>query len=153
MPSTALVNRIKNDFAQFTFVESATFRWSPESQIINLDPTSSDVHIFLLHELGHALLSHQSYARDIDLLRLERDAWQFATTELAPRYALTIDEDFIQSNLDTYRDWLHARSLCPSCAVSGLQSNDYSYTCLACGCHWTSNEARNCALRRNVIAI
>lgn len=153
MPSTPLLNRIKSDFSQFTYVEADSFRWSAESQTIHIDSKSQDAALFTLHELGHALLDHQSYAQDIDLLKMERDAWHFAVSQLAANYDIEIDEILIQDNLDTYREWLHARSLCPACKMTGLQSSYGAYSCLACGCRWKSNEARNCALRRHTLAI
>ena len=152
MPSTPLLNRLKADFTQFSFVEADRFRWSAESQTIHIDPQSDTAEPFLLHELGHALLNHQSYAQDIDLLKLERDAWHLAVTKLSHIYNVVIDSELIQDNLDTYREWLHARSLCPACHMTGLQSTFGSYTCLACGCHWKSNDARHCALRRHVVS-
>lgn len=127
------------------------FCWSAESDTIQLDPRSDDSLAFVLHELGHALLNHRSYVQDIDLIRIERDAWHIAATKLAKQYDITIAEQVIQDNLDTYREWLHTRSLCPGCQMNGLQTTHGLYTCLGCGCRWKSNEARNCALRRKTL--
>jgi len=101
----------------------------------------------LLHELAHALLNHIDYSRDIELLVMERQAWDKAK-ELATKYDLEIEDEFIQSNLDTYRDWLHSRSTCPKCNANGLQIKSSLYHCLACNNKWRVNEARTCALRR-----
>ncbi len=151
MPSTPLLKQIQADHPQFLFIEADTFCWSAESATIQLDARSEDVIAFVLHELGHALLHHRSYTQDIDLLRIERDAWHLAATKLSHKYGVAIEEQTIQDNLDTYREWLHDRSLCPSCRMSGLQIPNGSYSCLACGCRWKSNEARKCALRRNIV--
>lgn len=150
MPSIPLLKTIQDDYPQFSFVEGSVFRWSPESKTIYVDSTSEQAPLFVLHELGHALLNHQSYTQDINLLKLERDAWEYAIEHLSATYDITIDENIVQDNLDTYRDWLHARSLCPACGMTGLQSAYGNYSCLACGCKWKSNEARNCALRRHI---
>lgn len=151
MPSIRLLSQIQADYPQFSFVEGDTFCWSAGSDTIHFDADNDDVVAFILHELGHAMLSHASYLQDIDLLRIERDAWHMAKTNLAARYDVTIDEQIIQDNLDTYREWLHARSKCPSCSMNGLQTAQGLYSCLACGCRWKSNEARNCALRRKTL--
>lgn len=152
MHSTPLLKRIEQDYPQFSFKEADAFRWSPETHTIHIDPSVPDAHQFTLHELGHALLNHQSYVQDVDLLQIERDAWQYAITHLTATYGITISEELIEDNLDTYREWLHARSLCPSCHMTGLQSIKGRYSCLACGSQWKSNEARNCALRRRLIS-
>lgn len=149
MPSTpSLLTRIKAAYPQFTFTHEATFHWAPDTHTISIDTASPDCNIFLLHELGHALLGHNQYIHDLDLLRMERDAWNYAVLQLADTYEVIIPEDDIQNNLDTYREWLHARSTCPSCQTTGLQLGSRLYSCLACGCRWKSNDARNCALRR-----
>ncbi len=152
MQSTRLLKQITIDFSQFSYVESDVFQWSAESRTIHIDSHATDALPFTLHELGHALLDHRSYVRDIDLLKMERDAWHVAATQLSQKYRIMIDETLIQDNLDTYREWLHRRSLCPSCRMTGLQASHDAYLCLACGCRWKSNEARNCALRRTIIA-
>ena len=149
MPSMkSLISKIKNDFPEFTLKVSSGFRWSPDSQTVFIDPEAEQGSIFILHELSHAILGHEDYDRDINLIKLERDAWEYAQNTLASRYDIKIDSSTIQDNLDTYRDWLHARSTCPDCQATGLQVQTRQYTCLACGHSWNVNEARICALRR-----
>lgn len=149
MPSTlSLLDRLKSEYPEFTFQESDVFRWSPDTNTLFIDVTSPDFSFFTLHELGHALLGHTSYERDIDLLKIERDAWHYAATHLSVAYDVEINDERVQDNLDTYREWLHTRSKCPSCNMTGLQTAYDAYLCLACGCHWRTNEARSCALRR-----
>ena len=101
----------------------------------------------VLHEVGHALLDHQIYSRDIELLGMERDAWQRAEV-VAADLDLTIPDDVIQTHLDTYRDWLHARSLCPDCTQTGIQIDSAQYECPHCHATWRVNDARTCGLRR-----
>lgn len=153
MPSTRLLlDTIASDYPSLTLRESSEFRWSPGAQTLYFDGASPNMTSYILHELGHALLGHNDYARDIDLIKIERDAWDYAQSHLAGKYGVVIAESLIQGNLDTYREWLHARSKCPSCGVTGLQSSRRHYTCLGCGCRWKNNEARSCALRRYTIA-
>ena len=96
----------------------------------------------LIHELAHGLLEHADYARDVQLLNMERQAWEKAL-EIAQSYGETIDEDVIETHLDTYRDWLHQRSTCPVCQAVGLQIKKQAYTCPACSHEWRVNEAQN----------
>lgn len=147
MPSTtSLINQLKRDYPQFDFKKSSRFLWSPSEKTVYYT-SSSDDSSFLLHELSHGLLGHVDYDRDIELVAMERAAWDKAI-ELGTKYAIIITNKTVESTLDTYRDWLHARSTCPSCQANGLQIKHKTYNCLACGHSWRVNEARVCALRR-----
>lgn len=150
MPSiTSLVETFKATYPQFTFTEGDEFRWNPNEQTIFYTVSSNDSASFL-HELAHALLGHVTYVKDIQLLEMEREAWQHAI-EIAPRYAVSISEDLLESSLDTYRDWLHARSQCPTCKATGIQTRQSVYKCLACNALWRVNDARTCGLKRYYI--
>jgi hypothetical protein len=148
MPSTAsLIPRLRADYPQFSFEKADSFLWSPSEQTVYYVAGGKSCD-FLLHELSHGLLKHVEYDRDIELIAMERAAWDKAS-ELADTYQVTIDDETVQSTLDTYRDWLHARSTCPKCNATGLQTKKHLYTCLACRHNWHVNEARICALRRS----
>ncbi len=147
MPSTAsLITKLKLAYPQFKFEQAADYLWSPSEQTIYYTD-SSDGHSYLLHELSHGLLGHVDYYYDIELIAMERAAWDKAIV-VAKTYDLTIDESVITSTLDSYRDWLHNRSTCPNCGATGHQTDKSTYTCLACTQSWRVNEARICALRR-----
>lgn len=79
---------------------------------------------------------------------MERDAWQYAKDTLGQTYDQAILDDTVEDALDSYRDWLHARSTCPACQATGIQTKKEEYKCLACRTKWRVNEARICALRR-----
>ncbi len=148
MPSiTSLVDKLKIDFPNVQFKTGQEFRWSPMENTIFFDSTSNDLGS-LLHELSHAALQHGDYHKDIQLIEMERDAWEYAKTILCAQYEVTIDENDIQDALDTYRDWLHARSTCPKCQATGIQTKKYTYKCIVCTSQWHVNDARVCALRR-----
>lgn len=133
----------------YAFTSGDHFKWSPSSREIVYDPAAENSQAHILHELAHALLGHCDYDRDIQLIAIERDAWQYAQETLSSDYAVTITDDIIQDSLDTYRDWLHARSTCPGCQTTGLQDKKYHYRCVACGHKWRVNDARICGLRRH----
>lgn len=149
--TTSLVSNLKKDFLQFRFVAGDDFHWSPTEAIVYYVADSKDVSS-LLHELAHGLLGHAEYKKDISLLEMERAAWAYASTELGAAYQSPIDNDTIEDALDTYRDWLHARSTCPSCHAIGVQASQHQYSCLACHEKWRVNDARICALRRYKLA-
>jgi tRNA(Ile2) C34 agmatinyltransferase TiaS len=121
--------------------------WSPATNTITYNPDEEQAAALLLHEVGHALLQHNDYKRDVALVAMETDAWEEAR-KLAKTFAVSLDDEHVESHLDTYREWLHKRSTCPHCEATGLQVGAKLYRCLACTHEWRVNEARICALRR-----
>lgn len=146
---TWLVKQLRRDYPDILFQSGANDAWNPIEAIVHYRH-SSDSPDQLLHELGHALLMHTSYKRDIELVGMERDAWTKAQ-EIAQKYDLSIDNESIDTHMDTYRDWLHARSTCPQCESNGLQTDSHLYQCLACDITWRVNDARTCGLKRYVL--
>lgn len=152
MPSASFASQLALDYPQFVFQNASVSRWSPSSATIYYhDDTSDEGRLTLLHELGHAIAGHSAYFKDIELINCERQAWQHAYT-LASRYQVAIDAETVESHLDTYREWLHARSRCPSCLSAGIQTRELSYRCILCLTTWTANDARQCGLKRYKIA-
>ncbi len=148
--TSSLIHKLKSDFPNISFVRAEHFSWSPAKKVVSYNPKLSQVNEQLLHELSHGLLGHQAYRRDVELVALEAAAWDKAA-ELADEYHVAFREATAEENLDTYRDWLHARSTCPDCTATGYQTNATTYQCVACTQQWTVNEARLCGLRRKVI--
>ena len=128
----------------FEFVASDKARWSPTEQKIYYTNDNTQT----LHELGHAILGHREYRQDIELLQIERAAWDKAQ-ELAPAYELEINDDTIEQALDTYRDWLHQRSRCPKCGQTGLQNADtLNYRCPNCQHAWRATTGKTAHIKR-----
>jgi hypothetical protein len=142
-----LLPKLQDAYPQLTFTESNRFAWSPDAQTVYFDSNDTSNTDLLIHELAHGLLGHHDYSKDIELVAMESQAWDKAL-ELAALHHISISDDTIQDNLDTYREWLHARSTCPSCEATGYQSGKNAYSCVACSNEWRVNEARLCALRR-----
>lgn len=152
MPSTtSLITKLQTDFPLFQLTPGDTFRWAPHEKTVYYPADSPDI-ASLLHELSHAILNHQRFMRDIQLMEYEQAAWHHAREVLGPRYQVAITIGQVETSLDTYRDWLHARSRCPQCDATGLQTKQRVYSCLACHAKWHVNDARVCELRRTVIA-
>jgi uncharacterized phage protein len=150
MPSiTSLINKLKNDYPEISFTGGDEFRWSPTDKTV-IYQIGSDDAASLLHEVAHSLLHHISYNKDLQLLEMEREAWLQATGVLAPAYEIAISDETVDTALDSYRDWLHARSTCPECKATGIQTKQKEYKCVACHTKWRVNEARVCELRRYV---
>lgn len=142
-------NQIKKDFSGYGFEIGNNFYWDSSAKKIFTLPIESLEDLFLLlHEIAHAELGHEDFNTDIDLLRIEANAWQYAQTVLAKAYGLNISDVVIQDSLDSYRLWLHKRSLCPDCAQNGIQTNQNAYSCINCRRVWRVNNALFCRLRR-----
>ena len=130
-----------------TFEPGASFFWSPKHRTITYKDDAANNQPqdawALLHEAAHAVLDHQKYQSDLDLLLLEVAAWHKAK-DLAKDLGITIDEDHIQDCLDTYRDWLHQRATCPRCSTVSLQKSPQAYHCHNCAATWRVSASRFC---------
>lgn len=145
-----LIAKVNGLFPDLHFSAGKQFYWSPETGEIFYNAGANDEQATwsLLHETGHALLRHTSYKADYELLRLEIAAWERAK-KLASDLKIKIDEEHIQDCLDTYRDWLHKRSICPKCSVKCLQQGDFvHYRCFNCHTSWKVSGNRFCRAYR-----
>ena len=146
IPST--LTKIINDYPDLRFISGDEFSWSPNKNEITYQVDDPDGFEHLLHEVSHAQLKHKNYTTDLELIQMERAAWHHAKQVLAASYDVPISDELIQNDLDTYRDWLHARSSCPRCSSNGIQTAKQTYQCLICHQTWTVNQALHCQLKR-----
>jgi hypothetical protein len=137
--SKDLVKVLAQDFPKLTFQEAKQEHWSPKKKTVFYSPNKPCFG--LLHELAHAVLDHSDYQSDFELIKLESDAWGLAV-KIGAKYGIKIEDDYIQNCLDTYRDWLHRRSACPSCGTHVLQSNSSNYHCFNCNTSWSVSSGR-----------
>lgn len=145
------IAKLKERFPDLSYRAGDQFCWSPETNeiIYKRDAEGESAVWSLLHETGHALLGHRSYKADYELLRLEVAAWEKAR-EIAESIGALIDEEHIQDCLDTYRDWLYKRSICPKCTAKCLQQSDYvHYRCFNCHTTWRVSSNRFCRAYRS----
>ena len=132
------VEKLRKDFPQFNFEESDDFYWSKKENTIFFEPESSNFHLLILHELAHALLGHEDFWLDIELLKMESEAWEFVQNNLVSQYGFCFSSN------------LAKRSLCPKCKLNGFQQKDLTYKCPACGTIWQNNDSRFKSLRRKI---
>ena len=150
MPSTSsLIQTLSAAHPEYTFTEASDFFWDPNTKTVHYSPAHPNAPALLLHELAHGLLAHAGYERDVALLSMEAAAWETAT-QLGAKYGVPVSDATIQDHLDTYRDWLHARSTCPSCRETGIEVTRHRYHCITCETTWRVNDARRCGLRRHI---
>lgn len=137
-------------FPAIEFHQAETFVWAPQQRTVYYDPkrlSSKRGLLALLHEISHALLDHQTFELDIELLNMEVAAWTKAR-QLAAQHKIAIDEAHIEDCLETYRIWLYKRSRCPNCANTSLQQDVHSYRCFLCGSTWQVAQSRTTQPRR-----
>ncbi len=145
-----LIIRLAEEFPAIIFRADKRFYWSPETQevVYNVTATGDEARWALLHETSHALLNHSNYKNDFELVEMEVAAWEYAK-QLATRLRLeAIDENHIQDCLDTYRDWLHKRCLCPRCGIRSFQQSAKQYSCHNCSSTWRVTPSRFCRAYR-----
>jgi ribosomal protein RSM22 (predicted rRNA methylase) len=145
-----LLSRLRHDHPDIVFCPGEVFMWSPRESTVyypTADKMNTKFCYSLLHEAGHALLKHDKFSSDINLVQIERAAWDKAV-ELAGKYELDIPDAHIELCIGTYRDWLHARAMCPNCHQCGLQTSKRAYKCIFCQREWQVNESRLCRVTR-----
>lgn len=137
------LKKLKADYPNFNFKSGRREYWSPKTHTINYArrQPETEVKFGILHELSHALLEHNNYSSDLELLKLESEAWHLAA-KLGRKYKVRISENHIQNCLDTYRDWLHKRSQCPTCGLHVIQRSPNQYKCFNCQTTWQVSHRR-----------
>lgn len=144
MNYTNVLETLQKQYPQITFSAHSTNYWSPENSTVYFHEGNDSSSIWtLLHETSHGLLNHTQYTSDFHLVLLEVEAWEQAK-KIAVDYGIVIAEDYIQDCLDSYRDWQYKRSLCPTCALGGVQIDSKTYHCLFCIGTWTVSRSRFC---------
>lgn len=129
---TNLLEKLRDDYPDLRFIDGAKFAFRPPRTIVfNSSEEGRHVSLLLLHELGHALSSHVNFDTDVERLKMEREAWEKAR-ELAISYGVEFDDEFVEQELDTYRDWLDHKSRCPKCRLTRYQTPDGVYHCPRC---------------------
>lgn len=122
--------QLSSDFPDYHFTTGRKFAFRPPHTIV-IGPHEESWQLLLLHELGHAMSGHRSFSTHIARLKMEVEAWTKAES-LASKYQIPWNETRVQEELDTYRNWLHQKSRCPSCGLTRFQTTDGQYHCPRC---------------------
>ena len=145
-----LLQRFRKEYPDILFVPSDNTYWDSEKKTIFYQLSSENFLWSVLHELGHAQQQHSTYKNDLQLLIMEKEAWS-AAKELGNKFQVKFDENYVEDCLDSYRDWLHRRSLCPVCNQTGIQNDSLQYICLNCKSKWEVSISRFCRSYRRTI--
>ena len=144
-----MIDTLEGLYPEITFVPGNRYAWDPNDKVVTYTTEYNVLapHHSLLHEVAHALLSHSHYKNDVDLIKMERDAWSL-TKKMLNDHKIIINLDHIEECLDTYRDWIYSRAKCPRCSHVGFQSASNSYDCAFCKVTWKVPESRLCMIKR-----
>ncbi|MBR2587136.1 hypothetical protein IKE71_02045 [Candidatus Saccharibacteria bacterium] len=126
----AFLETLKSDHPDLSFKPGRKFLFRPKRSITYLE-ANENFRLLLLHELAHALLGHFTFNRSLERLQIERDAWE-KTRELCELYNVPFDEELAEAELNTYRDWVHQKTLCKTCGLSCLEVSKESLFCPFC---------------------
>lgn len=151
----AFVKKVVQDYPEVKFLwgrKRFSYRLCGKKAVptVFLGEPQPNFGLLALHELGHALCKHKTFVTDVERIKIESAAWERAKTvyleyrgqafgpeeevldaelaEILPEW----DEEVVQEKLDSYRDWLHARSLCKKCGLTCYQTEDQKYHCPRC---------------------
>lgn len=124
------LDRLRGDFPELRLRDGVKFLFRPP-RTVHYVVNEPNAELLLLHEIGHALCGHREFATDIERLRCEREAWTQAR-KLCARYGVEYDEEVVEGELDSYREWLDKKSRCPGCGLTRFQTPDGVYHCPKC---------------------
>jgi predicted Zn-ribbon and HTH transcriptional regulator len=141
MTKAELIAKLQSKYPRILIETGEKTAWSPKNKCIVIDNIEhKDSLSSVLHEYGHALLKHKDYNSDMQLLKMELEAWEKAK-KISPGLGIVLDQDYIENCLDTYRDWVHRRSKCPTCHSHGIQKKN-EYQCFNCKKTWVVTNSR-----------
>lgn len=120
------------------FRQSKKFYWNSKNNVVYYNPQLLMDNIgrqSLLHEIGHAVLGHIDYKFDMELLKMEIDAWKIAE-KYARTFQVRITKNYLAESLNSYLNWVKSRATCPACSNFGLQNQEAQYVCASCYFLW-----------------
>lgn len=132
----AAVRRLMAHYPEVRWAEASRFSFRPP-RMVRLGRAQPHYAMLAAHEVGHCLMGHRDFRTEVGRLRMESEAWErahavWSELRLEERGAIW-DEEFVEDQLDTYREWLHSKSLCPRCGQVRFQTVDGAFHCLFCG--------------------
>lgn len=147
-----LIDQLKKDFPAIKFISGEDFFWDFGTKTITWGTGGKKNALVGLHELAHAVLGHKDYEFDVELLKMEAEAWEHVKTVLAPKYKIKFIDDTAQGYMESYREWLHGRSKCPKCTYNGWQTEENKYKCPNCLAVWKVNSDKFKHIYRQILS-
>lgn len=138
MPLSNFITQLATDYPDFHFVYGKRYSFRPPKTIVIGPYEGEKTALLALHELGHGLSGAYAYNLDVERIKIESAAWQEAKKvylKYASSHKFNLpewDDDFVEDQLDSYRDWLHSRSKCKKCGLTRYQTPEKTYRCPRC---------------------
>jgi len=139
--------------SEYKCIPGKRFAYNSATKVITYSSkelTSPKGILAILHEIAHAKLNHESYKYDLEVLKMEEDAWKLARKEAYFR-GVDVDEKHIDECLESYREWTSKRATCPKCKTFGLQLNSTHFECINCKANWKVNRRKDKRVMRRLI--
>lgn len=128
---TNFLAKIKQTYPKYHFLSGKRFSFRP-SKTIHYGPLDTpNFEMLLLHELSHAELGHFTFKTDVERIKIEVATWE-KTKEFCQKFGIKFDSSLAEEELDSYRNWLHQKSLCKKCGLTRYQTPDGDYHCPHC---------------------
>lgn len=131
MELSKFITQLSKDFPDFHFTYGKRFSFRPPKTIVVGPEEGENTPFLVFHELGHALSGKYTYGLGVERLKIESLAWQegkkaYDACKASKKYSTlpAWNEDFVEDNLDTYRNWLHSKSKCPTCGLTMYENTD-----------------------------
>lgn len=129
------------------------FAYSSSRKEITYDPDIIETplgKLSLLHEIAHLKLGHFSYTYDLELFRMEIEAWE-ETKRLAELYNVQVNDTYIKKCIESYDNWLSKRATCPRCKEFSLQKTETLFLCVSCDSKWRVNPNKDKRIMRKLV--
>src|SRR5258708_3740179 len=94
---------LKERFPGVHFTKSTVFSWNPSTKTVYYPSEELSDAAFMtgiIHEIAHSELKHKDFKHDVQLLKMERDAWVHAA-KLIAELGGNLDRDHIEDCLDS----------------------------------------------------
>lgn len=126
----SLLDKISNAYPNLSLKPGSRFLFRPPRTVF-YNKDDKNFALLIMHEIGHAILGNSSFKTDIERLKIERNAWDEAK-KLCKKFNIPFNKDLAEDELDSYRNWLHQKSLCKTCGLTRYQTIDGKYHCPKC---------------------
>ncbi|OGL31030.1 hypothetical protein A3F37_04485 [Candidatus Saccharibacteria bacterium RIFCSPHIGHO2_12_FULL_41_12] len=136
-----LLEKLIAIYPNIKFSSANSFSWNYNKKCVSYNKNSEFAVADLLHEIGHAQCDHEGYTSDLSLLSKEIEAWSIAE-DIGKRLNISIPKNYIDKCINSYRNWVYKRSLCPKCLQNGIEKFEREYVCTNCYERWQVSSAQ-----------
>lgn len=145
--------QLKEILHEYNCIPGERFSFSSKNNTITYDPEVIESplgKLSLLHEIAHLKLGHFCYTYDLELFKMEIEAWE-ETKVLAEKYNIPVNLKYIENCLSSYDKWLTKRATCPRCNSFSLQKSETHFFCVYCESRWKVSANKDKRIMRKLV--